>query len=88
MNSYAGSLLTTLIFILVLSYSVQKFQALVGRTDARVVTNLVKQFYRDTDEMTYNNGLNFAVAFVSFDDDLQDNGSILDASYGQLKFYR
>ena len=57
---------------------------LIARKDVDILSAVLNYYHEEDYTFTYQNGLNFAVAFTDYNDQY---GSILDESYGELVFY-
>ena len=82
-KSIMGSVCSILLLAVVGLYAYQKTEILVNKKDVEILTEIYEKELTYDDIFSYQNGLNVAVAFTSYDSETE---WILDPSYGELIF--
>ena len=76
--------LCSLIWVgIIIVYAMQKIDILVWKKSVTILQSIKDLHFKDRDEFTYEQGLNVAVAFTAFDNEVTWS---LDPSYGELVF--
>ena len=82
--SIMGTILSLLSFLIVLGYTVQKFDILITRKDVDVAMSVEDTFFAEGDKFTGSQGFNVAIALVGFGD--KDERNYLRPEYANIKF--
>ena len=82
-KSIMGSVCSILLLAVVVLYAYQKTEILVNKKNVDILTEIYEKELTYDDTFSYQNGLNVAVAFTSYDSETE---WILDPSYGELVF--
>lgn len=82
-KSFMGSLLSILLFAIVLLYAFQKTEILIHKENIDILTTINENALTSEDQFTYRNGFNVAVAFTAYDSETE---WALDPTYGELVF--
>ena len=67
LTSWVGSFCSLFLFAIVLAYTYQKMDVLIGKKDVDVLQTTTFQALTDNDKFDFNNGLNIAVAYTAYD---------------------
>ena len=81
----AGLISTICVILVVSSYSMIQFEKLVLKEGEDILETTKEDFFDDTHELTFEDGINFAVGLSSFDTNTEP---ILDPQYGELVFIK
>ena len=81
----AGLISTICVILVVSSYSMIQFEKLVLKEGEDILETTKEDFFDDTHELTFEDGINFAVGLSSFDTNTEP---ILDPQYGELVFLK
>ena len=83
LQSYMGSIVSILLLTVTLGYAYQKMDILANKKDVTITSTTLPFHFEETSGFTYENGLNLAVAFTSFNNEPEWE---LDPAYGTLTF--
>ena len=83
LKTIVGSLFTILIYAVVALYMFQKIDVWLAKKDVDIMSSTQTGFFNDSYTFSYDQGLNFAVAFTAYDEETE---YILDKSYGEIVF--
>ena len=83
LQSYMGSIVSILLLTVTLGYAYQKMDILANKKDVTITSTTLPFHFEETSGFTYENGLNLAVAFTSFNNEPEWE---LDPAYGTLRF--
>ena len=82
-GSIMGAICSIILLLITAFYAYLKLMVLIEKTDVNILSSELDMYFSDTDEFTYANGLNIAVAFTAYD---QETEWILTPEYGELVF--
>ena len=82
-GSIMGAICSIILLLITVFYAYLKLMVLIEKTDVNILTSELDMHYDDTEEFTYENGLNIAVAFTAYDSETE---WILLPEYGELVF--
>ena len=69
LTSIMGTVLSFIYFIIVIGYTVQKFDILISRKDVDIALAVRDNYYGDDDAFMGSAGFNVAIALTSFSED-------------------
>ena len=82
LNTWSGLVLTIILGLIIVSYSIQKINVLRLRQATDILENELDAFFNYQDVFDYeNHGLNLAFAFTAYDNSTEPN---LDPTIGEL----
>ena len=79
MTTSVGSVLSIIVFIIMGSYTIQKTNILIARTDDHVMTSIQDSYFEPDFKFDYGMGLNAAIAFTGFE---SENDKVLTPDIG------
>ena len=80
-----GSFCSLILFVIVCAFAYIKTDVLLLKKDVTILTSTHKNYYDSDFIFDFDQGLNFAIAFTSFDSEMEE---ILDPSYGRIVYKR
>ena len=83
LKTSVGSLVSILVFIIVMMYAYIKCDVWIEKKDVDIMATKLADYLPYDYKFDYDQGLNLAIAFTSFDN---NPDPILDKSYGELIF--
>ena len=83
LNSWGGAICSFLLLIILSAYALQKFDILVEKSDQQLLEAHIFGALTDKDIFSYDNGLNFAIAFTGFDGETEPFN---DPTIGEVVF--
>ena len=66
LNSIGGSVMSIFITIVMIMFAYLKGDVLIQKKDVDILSTINDRHFSDTDQFTYSNGFNIAVAFTGF----------------------
>ena len=79
-----GSILSMLIGLITIMYSIQKMEVLMSKKDVDILSTIKESCFDESKIFDHEDRFNVAVAFTAYDNERE---WILDPSYGSLIFY-
>ena len=83
LKSYLGSACSLFLLVLTLIYAYFKFEVLLQKSDANILSTVNDLHFTDDFVFDYSNGFRTAIAFTAYDN---ERDVILDPTYGELIF--
>ena len=82
-QSTMGSILSILMFVMVVIFSYQKMKVWITRRGVDIASATNDSYFDDEYIFSFEDGLNFAIAFTAYDEVTEP---ILDPTYGKIVF--
>ena len=86
-RTFAGGLLSITTIIVMLLYTIYKFNVLISNYDYKVQLRRMESYYSEKDVFSYNDGFRLAAAITTDNDDYEKSIDI-PPEYASIKFIR